>query len=100
MQLYILAYVLHYIQTKHQALNLALSYLSISACSFIGLSHLIFLDMEQRGRIGAAEAELEKLMGGSHVKSAMAEFSKTEKVDEGDNVKLSDLIYGLHFRGI
>ncbi|XP_019196755.1 PREDICTED: probable plastidic glucose transporter 2 [Ipomoea nil] len=52
----------------------------------------------KRGRIGAAEEELEKLVGGSHVKSAMAEFSKTEKVDEGDNVKMSDLLYGLHFR--
>ncbi|CAH9075929.1 unnamed protein product [Cuscuta europaea] len=52
----------------------------------------------KRGRVGAAEEELGRLMGGSHVSFAMAEFSKSDKVDEGDNVKMSDLIYGHYFR--
>ncbi|RAL45373.1 hypothetical protein DM860_013769 [Cuscuta australis] len=52
----------------------------------------------KRGRITAAEEELEKLVGVSHVSFAMAEFSKSDKVDEVDNVKMSDLIYGHYFR--
>lgn len=53
----------------------------------------------QRGRTEEAEAEFEKLLGGSHVKVAMAELSKSDKGDDADTVKLSELFYGRHFRG-
>lgn len=53
----------------------------------------------KRGRIAEAEAEFEKLLGGSHVKSAMAELSKSGRGgEEIDTVKLSELLYGRHFR--
>lgn len=38
-------------------------------------------------------------MGALHVKSAMLELSKSEKGDEVDSVKLSDLLHGRHFKG-
>ncbi|XP_050235308.1 probable plastidic glucose transporter 3 [Mercurialis annua] len=50
----------------------------------------------KRGRGAEAEAEFEKLLGGSHVKSAMAELSKLDRGDEADKVKFSELIYGRH----
>ncbi|XP_023918786.2 probable plastidic glucose transporter 2 [Quercus suber] len=53
----------------------------------------------KRGRTEEAEAEFEKLLGGSHVKVAMAELSKSDKGDDTDTVKLSELFYGRHFRG-
>ncbi|KAG5564769.1 hypothetical protein RHGRI_000842 [Rhododendron griersonianum] len=53
----------------------------------------------KRGRIAEAEAEFEKLLGGSHVKSAMAELSKSDRGDETDSMKFSELLYGRHFRG-
>ncbi|KAK4601921.1 hypothetical protein RGQ29_011143 [Quercus rubra] len=53
----------------------------------------------KRGRTEEAEAEFEKLLGGSHVKVAMAELSKSDKGDDADTVKLSELFYGRHFRG-
>ncbi|CAK9172758.1 unnamed protein product [Ilex paraguariensis] len=52
----------------------------------------------KQGRSAEAEAEFEKLLGGSDVKSAMAELSKSERGDETDTIKLSDLLYGRHFR--
>ncbi|KAE9462826.1 hypothetical protein C3L33_05260, partial [Rhododendron williamsianum] len=52
----------------------------------------------RRGRIAEAEAEFEKLLGGSHVKSAMAELSKSDRGDETDSMKFSELLYGRHFR--
>ncbi|KAA8523130.1 hypothetical protein F0562_009553 [Nyssa sinensis] len=52
----------------------------------------------KQGRSAEAEAEFEKLLGGSHVKSAMAELSKTDRGDETDTVKVSELLYGRHFR--
>jgi len=52
----------------------------------------------KRGRTEEAEAEFEKLLGGSHVKVAMAELSKSDKGDDTDTVKLSELFYGRHFR--
>lgn len=52
----------------------------------------------KRGRIAEAEAEFEKLLGASHVKSAMAELSKSDRGDETDSMKFSELIYGRHFR--
>ncbi|KAL0015432.1 hypothetical protein SO802_002501 [Lithocarpus litseifolius] len=52
----------------------------------------------KRGRTEEAEAEFEKLLGGSHVEVAMAELSKSDKGDDTDTVKLSELFYGRHFR--
>lgn len=50
----------------------------------------------KRGRSAEAEAAFEKLLGGLHVKSAMAELSKSDRGDEADAVKLLDLLYGRH----
>ncbi|EEF46430.1 sugar transporter, putative [Ricinus communis] len=50
----------------------------------------------RRGRGAEAEVEFEKLLGGLHVKSAMAELSKSDRGDEADKVKLSELLYGRH----
>lgn len=55
--------------------------------------------MAQRGRIAQAEEELERLFGASHVKSAMAELSKSDRGDEVDAVKFSELLHGRHFKG-
>ncbi|XP_062148174.1 probable plastidic glucose transporter 2 isoform X1 [Alnus glutinosa] len=52
----------------------------------------------KRGRTEEAEAEFEKLLGGSHVKFAMAELSKSDRGDDTDTVRLSELLYGRHFR--
>ncbi|GMP59819.1 hypothetical protein CsSME_00022945 [Camellia sinensis var. sinensis] len=54
--------------------------------------------LHKQGRIADAEAEFEKLLGGSHVKSAMAELSKFDRGDETDTIKFSELLYGRHFR--
>lgn len=53
----------------------------------------------QRGRITDAEVQFERLLGGPHVKSAIAELSRSEKADEGESVRYSELFYGRHFRG-
>ncbi|KAB2029000.1 hypothetical protein ERO13_D05G131600v2 [Gossypium hirsutum] len=50
----------------------------------------------KRGRGADAEAEFEKLLGGPYVKGAMAELSKSQRGDEADTVKLSELFYGHH----
>ncbi|CAH1422606.1 unnamed protein product [Lactuca virosa] len=52
----------------------------------------------KRGRSAEAEAEFGRLLGGLHVKSSMAELSKTDRGDEVELVKLSELFYGRHFR--
>lgn len=52
----------------------------------------------KRGRIGEAEAEFERLLGGSHVKSAMAELSRSDRGDDAESVSFSELLYGRHFR--
>ncbi|XP_047958710.1 probable plastidic glucose transporter 2 [Salvia hispanica] len=53
----------------------------------------------KRGRIAQTEEELERLFGPPHVKSAMAELSKTDnRADEADAVKFSELLYGRHFK--
>ncbi|KAJ0639429.1 putative major facilitator, sugar transporter, major facilitator superfamily [Helianthus annuus] len=52
----------------------------------------------KRGRSAEAEAEFAKLLGSLHVKSAMAELSKSDRGDEVDGVKLSELFYGRHFK--
>ncbi|KAJ4708463.1 Major facilitator superfamily protein [Melia azedarach] len=52
----------------------------------------------KQGRTAEAEAEFEKLLGGSHVKSSMAELSKLDRGDDTDTVKLEELLHGRHFR--
>lgn len=52
----------------------------------------------KRGRSAEAEAEYERLLGGSHVKTAMVELYKLDRGDDADAVKLSELFYGRHFR--
>lgn len=52
----------------------------------------------KRGRTEEAEAAFEKLLGGSHVKFAMAELSKSDRGDDTDSVRLSELLYGRHYR--
>ncbi|XP_057969715.1 probable plastidic glucose transporter 2 isoform X2 [Malania oleifera] len=53
----------------------------------------------KQGRSAEAEVEFEKLIGGWYVKSAMAELYKSDRGDDADTVKLSELFYGRHFRG-
>ncbi|XP_022893379.1 probable plastidic glucose transporter 2 isoform X3 [Olea europaea var. sylvestris] len=53
----------------------------------------------KQGRSSEAEAEFQKLLGGLHVKDAMAELSKTDRGDENDSVKIAELLYGRHSRG-
>ncbi|XP_041006316.1 probable plastidic glucose transporter 2 isoform X2 [Juglans microcarpa x Juglans regia] len=53
----------------------------------------------KRGRTEEAEAAFEKLLGGSHVQLALAELSKSDRGDDTDTVKISELLYGRHFRG-
>lgn len=52
----------------------------------------------QCGRMSEAEMQFEKLLGPLHVKSAMAELSRSER-DDGESVKYSDLFRGRHFNG-
>lgn len=52
----------------------------------------------KRGRSAEAETQFEKILGASHVKSAMAELSKSDRGDDVDSVKLSELLYGRHFK--
>eukprot|EP00262_Sarcandra_glabra_P009412 TRINITY_DN2378_c0_g1_i1.p1 TRINITY_DN2378_c0_g1~~TRINITY_DN2378_c0_g1_i1.p1 ORF type:complete len:491 (+),score=74.08 TRINITY_DN2378_c0_g1_i1:357-1829(+) len=52
----------------------------------------------KKGRYGEAEAEFEKLLGGSHVKSAMSELVRSDRGDDVEGVRLSELLYGRHSR--
>lgn len=52
----------------------------------------------KRGRIGEAEAEFERLLGGSHVKPAMAELSRLDRGDDMESVRFSELLRGRYFR--
>ncbi|XP_042475930.1 probable plastidic glucose transporter 2 isoform X1 [Macadamia integrifolia] len=52
----------------------------------------------KRGRCAEAEVEFEKLLGESHVKSAIAELSKLDRSDDVEDVKYSELFRGRHFR--
>lgn len=52
----------------------------------------------KRGRRAEAEAEFEKLLGGPFVKAAMTELTSSERGDEPDTVKFSELIFGRHFK--
>lgn len=54
--------------------------------------------LSKKGRSVEAEAEFERLLGGLHVKSAIADLSKLERGDEADGVKFSELLYGRHFK--
>ena len=54
----------------------------------------------QCGRTNEAEMQFEKLLGPLHVKSAIAELSRSERGDDGESVKYSELFYGRHFNGI
>ena len=59
----------------------------------------IFSGLVQKGRGPEAEVEFEKLLGAIHVKSAMAELSKSDRGDESDSVKFSELLFARHFKG-
>ncbi|KAI4350838.1 hypothetical protein L6164_005248 [Bauhinia variegata] len=52
----------------------------------------------KQGRTAEAEAEFVRLLGGSEAKFAMAELCKADRGDETDTVKLSELLYGRHFK--
>ncbi|KAM5547781.1 putative plastidic glucose transporter 2 [Rosa sericea] len=54
--------------------------------------------LHKQGRTYEAEAAFEKLLGGSHVKTAMVQLNKVDGGDETDAVSLSELFYGRHFR--
>ncbi|CAN0858651.1 Probable plastidic glucose transporter 3 [Linum grandiflorum] len=54
----------------------------------------------KRGRSAEAEVAFEKVLGALHVKSAMAELSKSDRGDEVENVKFTELLYGRHFKAI
>lgn len=51
----------------------------------------------KRGRIVEAEAQLERLLGAFHVKSAIAEFSRSDKGDDIEIIRYSDLLHGRYF---
>ena len=59
---------------------------------------MIFLNLLQKGRSTEAEAQFEKLFGGSHVKTAIIELSKSGQGDEVE-VKLSEFLFGRYFKG-
>ncbi|KAK9142641.1 hypothetical protein Syun_012041 [Stephania yunnanensis] len=54
----------------------------------------------KQGRFVEAEAEFERVLGGSHVKAALAELSKSDRGENTEGVKISELFHGRHFRVI
>ncbi|CAI9114150.1 OLC1v1014805C1 [Oldenlandia corymbosa var. corymbosa] len=52
----------------------------------------------KRGRVAETEEELQRLFGPLHVKSSMAELTKSERGEEADVLNFSDLFYGRHVR--
>ncbi|KAK6784164.1 hypothetical protein RDI58_017618 [Solanum bulbocastanum] len=54
----------------------------------------------KRGKLAEAEFEFERLLGSSHVKSAMLELSKSDTGDETESVKISELLHGRHSRDV
>lgn len=52
----------------------------------------------KQGKSVETEIAFEKLLGGSHVKSAIGELSKADRGDDMEAVRLSELLYGRHFR--
>ncbi|RWW64692.1 hypothetical protein BHE74_00028057 [Ensete ventricosum] len=65
-----------------------------SFCEYLWL----IVGLLQRGRVGEAEIEFERLLGLFHVKSAMAELSRSDRGDESESIRYSELFYGRHFR--
>ncbi|KAE8709183.1 Major facilitator superfamily protein isoform 2 [Hibiscus syriacus] len=53
----------------------------------------------KKGRAADAEAAFEKLFGGPYVKGAIVDLSKSDRGDEAETVKLSELLYGHHRKG-
>ncbi|KAG8376041.1 hypothetical protein BUALT_Bualt09G0022400 [Buddleja alternifolia] len=51
----------------------------------------------KQGRNAEAEVEFEKLLGDSHVKSAMVELSKSDRGDETESIKFAELLIYLIF---
>ncbi|KAK6914873.1 Major facilitator, sugar transporter-like [Dillenia turbinata] len=51
----------------------------------------------KKGRGAEAEVQFEKLLGGSHAKSAMAELFKSDRGDDADSIKITELLCGRHF---
>ncbi|CAA6665991.1 unnamed protein product [Spirodela intermedia] len=52
----------------------------------------------KRGRVTEAEIEFERLLGETHASVAIAELSRSDKVDDAEGVMLSELIYGRYCR--
>ncbi|KAG9148930.1 hypothetical protein Leryth_025235 [Lithospermum erythrorhizon] len=52
----------------------------------------------KQGRHTEAELEFERLLGASHVKTAIAELSKLDRFDEADSVTIADLLLGRYSR--
>ncbi|ERM98627.1 hypothetical protein AMTR_s00109p00091210 [Amborella trichopoda] len=52
----------------------------------------------KQGRSIEAEVEFERLLGAAHVKSAIAELSRSDKGDNADSIRFVDLLYGRHFK--
>lgn len=68
--------------------------------SFIDyLNKFCNLQLSKRGKVEEAEVEFERLLGVNHVKSALADLTRSDRGDASENVKYSDLFYGHHFRG-
>lgn len=68
--------------------------------SFVIYLFFLFFRFAQKGRTVEAEAEFEKLLGGLHVKPAMSELTKSDRGDESGTMKLSEILFGCHARGI
>lgn len=62
-------------------------------------SRLLVGVFSQHGRIAEAEDEFERLLGEQDVKSALEELSRSNKGDETEGVKLSELLCGRHSKG-
>ncbi|XP_047340480.1 probable plastidic glucose transporter 2 isoform X2 [Impatiens glandulifera] len=54
----------------------------------------------KKGRSAEAEFEFEKLLGGPHVKQAMSDLAKTDRGDDADTLKFSELLCGGYSRVI
>ncbi|XP_073007588.1 probable plastidic glucose transporter 2 isoform X1 [Typha latifolia] len=52
----------------------------------------------KHGKIGEAEVEFERLWGGSHVKSAMAELLRSNRGDDVETISFLQLFCGHHFK--
>ncbi|XP_031387957.1 probable plastidic glucose transporter 2 isoform X1 [Punica granatum] len=77
-------------------------WVSTIPAAILALAMLVCAESPQwlykQGRIAEAEAELERLVGPSHVRFAMSDLSRLDKSDANDTVKLSELLYGRHSR--